>query len=478
MSGRKGPSISIDSDSALNDIEQAPQDTPGKIEIGPDGLPVSIIPPGDAESPTTVAEGTEHVEHFEEVEEEETTESQKVTIPTVGTFPMIMSLLNSLLGAGILSVPNSFTSEGIVPSLIILLLMWGLSYLATVMVITLKADTGATGLPDLALKILGKPGEIGLAIMSLLFLVAAQLSYLVLGGDMLTSWFALGGIDVTILWRRAIMMFVYGVCFPGALTVPRNNRFLSYFGTVTVVSILFFDISMVIKGVMKFTKDGPAPVIISRVDINMFSALSIYGLAFALPVVCLPPLALYNPDTKARSRVSLYAMILCLILVLIPGLFGYLQFGAETKPNIMQNYPDDDKLILVVRIAFFLVVSFAYPAVGQSTMVSWGNLVFKDGLVKQMPWKKRIVVLLLTNAIPLLVAMFLANAKPALSIGGAMGGCVADFVFPSLMWIFHYKEHKWYHPKKIPLWLFAIFGAVAAAISTYTAVVDAIKAFS
>ena len=462
----------------LNDIEDAPAPAPTpKVEIGPDGLPVSVIHPGDTETPE-LPEGTEHVEHFETLEEEDKEESTGVVVPTVGPFPMVMSLLNSLLGAGILSVPNSFTSEGIIPSLIILLLMWGLSYLATVMVIILKAETNATGLPDLALKILGKGGEIGLAVMSLLFLISAQLSYLVLGGDMLTSWFALGGIDVTILWRRAIMMLVYGLVFPVALTIPRNNRFLSYFGTVTVMSILFFDLSMVIKGSMKFAKEGPAEVIISRVDINMFSALSIYGLAFALPVVCLPPLSLYNPDTKARSKVSLWAMILCLILVIIPGLFGYLQFGDKTKPNIMQNYPDDDKLILVVRIAFFLVVSFAYPAVGQSTMVSWGNLVFKDGLVKQMVWKKRAVVLLLTNAIPLVVAMFLANAKPALSIGGAMGGCVADFVFPSLMWIFYYKETKWYHPKKLALWVFAAFGAVAAAISTYTAVVDAIKAFS
>ena len=414
---------------------------------------------------------------IEPVSEIEGSECQPGTGKAIGPIPAVMSLLNSLLGAGILSVPNSFTSEGIIPSLILMLLMWGLSFIAAILVIGLRDKTGATGLPDLALKILGKRGEFILAVLTIMFITAAQVSYLILGGDMLASWFTLGGVNVTSIGNRALMMFVYVLGLPVALTIPRDVRFLSYFGAVSVASIIFFDLSIFIKGCIQFADRGAAPVIVARVDINMFSALSIYALTFALPVVCLPCLALYRPETKARYKVSLWAMILCLVLVVWPGIFGYLQFGDDTKPNIMQNYSDGDKLMFVLRIAFFLVVSLAYPAICQTPMVCWGNLVFKDGLVKEMVWKKRVIVLILTHTIPLIVSMFLANVKPALSIGGALGGCIVDFIFPSVMWIFYNKELEWYHPKKILLWLFAAFGAIAAAISTYTAIVDAINTF-
>lgn len=412
-----------------------------------------------------------------ELETSEFSEVHPKPVRTVGLFPTVMGLLNSLLGAGILSVPNSFTSEGVIPSFILLLLMWGLSYIAGMIIISLRDKTDASGLPDLALKTLGKGGEIALAVLSLLFIAAAQVSYLILGGDMLASFFALGGVDTTSVGARALMMFVYALVFPIALTFPRDVRFLSYVGTVSVVCIILFDFAIMIKAFIQFGKTGPAEVIVARVDINMFSALSIYALTFALPVICLPALATYTTEIHARYRAALWAMILCLGLVVIPGIFGYLQFGANTKPNIMQNYSDGDGVMFVVRIAFFLIVSFAYPAISQAPMTSWGNLVFKDGVVKAMPWKKRAAVIAMTHALPLTIAMFLANVKPALSIGGALGGCIVDFVMPSLMWITYNKELVWYHPKKLLLWLFAAFGAVAAVIATYTAVVDAIKTF-
>ena len=85
---------------------------------------------------------------------------------------------------------------------------------------------------------------------------------------------------------------------------------------------------------------------------------------------------------------------------------------------------------------------------------------FQDGLVKEMVWKKMAVVLVDTHS------SSDANVEPALSIDWR---CFVDFVFPSVMWIFYNKELKWYH-KKILLWPFAAFAAIAAAISPYSSI--------
>lgn len=72
--------------------------------------------------------------------------------------------------------------------------------------------------------------------------------------------------------------------------------------------------------------------------------------------------------------------------------------------------------------------------------------------------------------------MFLPTSKPILSIGGALGGCVVDFIFPSVMFlVYHWKYYSKYSFKFIVLYLCPIFGAVTGIIATYQAVVDAIN---
>ena len=83
------------------------------------------------------------------------------------------------------------------------------------------------------------------------------------------------------------------------------------------------------------------------------------------------------------------------------------------------------------------------------------------------------------SLIPLIIAMLLPSAKPALSIGGALAGCLVDFAFPSLEYIVYFrKEYKWYNYRMILSGIFLVFGVVACVISTYQAISDAIVAFS
>lgn len=442
------------------------------VKIGKDGLPVDLVPEEEQEPPPPLEATTHHEE-----EEDHDASSAKPVLTRTRRFATIMNCLNSLLGAGILSVPNSFTNAGIIPSLVLLIGMALLSHLGTVMTVKLQAATQANGFPDLAQRLLGRPGSIGLSIMSLLFLITAQLGYLILGGDMIISWFALGGIQITDLWTRAAVIAVYAICFPIALTLPKKTTYLKYISTTTVGCILFFDVCLVVKGSMQFRTEGLAKdILLWKFDVSLFSSLSIYGLAFALPVVVLPVISTYNHDLHKRNIVSMAAITTCFILVLIPGIFGYLSFGQSTNSNILKNYKDNDILMVIVRGAFLLVVSFAYVAVGQSTLVAWSEIIFRDSRAKQLPICKRVVVILVSNLPQLLIAMFLANAKPALSIGGAMGGCMADFFFPAIMWIKN-SEYPIRHWQNILCIIFAIFGLVTTVIATYQAVVDAINSF-
>ena len=395
------------------------------------------------------------------------------------TWTMMMNLLNSLLGAGILSVPNSYSDTGYILTTILLIVIAALSYVATYMVIEIQKRTKGAGYGDLAFRTLGKWGLVTLDILSLLFLVSAQLAYLILGGDMILSWFQFGGIDLSGLWPRAIVILVYSLCIPIALTIPRNISFLRYFSTATVGFIGFYVVVLVYKGVEFIIKNGGKinqTCVTFHVDMTALNTISILALTFALPCVCLPSLNLYVKNDLKRNIVSLTTVAICAILVLLPSIFGYMEFGSSTDSNVLNSFPDDDILMVVTRGVFFFVVSFAFPMVGQSTLSSWSSMIFKVDAANNLTKWKRLVVLLLNAVIPLVIAMFLASAKPILSIGGALGGCGANFMFPALMYFLTSKE-KWYTWKNLLTLLFALFGFVAGVLSTYQAVMTAIDSF-
>lgn len=392
-------------------------------------------------------------------------------------FQTIMSCLNSLLGAGILSISNSFTHAGIVPSVIILIIVAILSHIATVLTIKLQYRLGSDGLDDLVLRACGKAGQMSVSILSMLFLISAMVAYLIILSGNVTSWLEAAGVKVTKRMWKAFVVLINSLAIPIPMTIPRSVTFIGKLSVLSTVFIAFFCIAMIAKAIHRIPHRTVKPEItIAKFDINIFSAISIYGLAFAFPIVILPLIKPYNPDLRKRGIVSLATIILCFIFVAVSGILGYLLFGNKSESIILDNFSSSDVLIILVRIGFYIVVSLSYPSVAQSVMSSWSQIIFKTVNQGDLPGKKRAIVLILTNIIPLLISMFLPNARPALSIGGALGGCLVDFFFPAFIWIKLSKQSIW-SLQNILCGLFALFGVVSAAISTYQAIVDAIKAF-
>lgn len=468
-----------------------------KVKVGKDGLPLNVIQESTdnveaPESPKKHSKRNESSDSIDssndqdlesnrhkDVSETNNEEENPPLIIRQKRFATIVNLLNSQLGAGILSVPSTFVNTGIVASIVLSLVTMGISYGCMILLLVLVNQTGKEGLPELTAQILKKPGSITLSVLNVVFLITALVAYLILGGDMITSWFELGGVGhlVESRMRHALMIFIYAILFPIMLTIPRNISFLKYFSMATVFCIIFFLIALAYKaGYYGHKYGGMEPTCkVWKLDFSIFSSLSIYGLSYAFPAVALPAIRLYNPNLRKRKIVTLWANVLCFVLVTVAGITGYLCFGASTDGNILKNFDSNDVLMIVCRCGFFVIVSCAYPMVSQSVMSMWGGLIFGNDNPPTLPAWKRAVVIVLNNIIPLVLAMFLPTAKPILSIGGALGGCIVDFIFPPLMYVvYHWNEEKKFGFKYIVLYLCIAFGAVTGAIATYQAVVDAI----
>lgn len=396
----------------------------------------------------------------------------------VGSFGTTMNLLNSLLGTGILAVPNSFSAVGMIPSLFILFFMATLGHIATVMVLKLRELSKVDGYDSLVLYYYKKWGSVVFSVLSVIFLTMGCISYIIVGGDMLVSWFAAAGINISAFGPRSLTILIYSLAVPILFSIPKRLKFLSYISTATIVILIIYIIVVLYK-LSQFLIETRAinpSMCLARIDVSVFSAISVYSLAFSLPAVAISIFNDFDEDMSKRKACSAWASYICLFIMIIPSIGAYFIFGNMADGNVLNSFPDNDIAMIIVRIGFFIIVSFSYPIIQVPITGSWSQAIFKENNASDLVGWRRALILLISNIIPLIVGMFLPKVKPAIAIGGAFGGCIVDFAFPGLLWI-KATTHSIWKWDNILCIILVVFGIIVAILSTYYSILDAIDAF-
>ncbi|KAH0795421.1 Transmembrane amino acid transporter protein [Histomonas meleagridis] len=396
--------------------------------------------------------------------------------PQVSFFSTVMNLLNSLVGSEILSISSTMNYCGLVTSVALMTLAAFLSYMATIMIVRLQFRTHSESMNDMARKLLGKWGSLGLTILTLLFTYSCCVAYLIIGGDNIKSWLSLLHHEEWMMGsKRYLTMFIYSLVLPVALTIPRKLGFLSIFSTFSIFCLFVYAIVMIWKCSASLASNGiNVTTKTATINLSFFNALAIYALMFALPAIVLPIIKNADPRIRSRYRIIGTAFMSCYLFVLIPGVLGYLNFGSSVNEIILNNFSNRDVIIQVIRVAFFVVVTASFPVIALTISADLSALIFNVFNPAELPWKKRAIVLLVTNIPPVVIAMACPSIAPVLSIGGALGGCMTSFFFPPLLWIKN-SSHGFKYYKNILCLCLSVFGVVSAAIATYQAVVDVVK---
>jgi len=395
----------------------------------------------------------------------------------VGFWGLVVTVVNILVGAGILGVPSTFHTTGIISSIIVMIIIVVINHCAGIITLTLQDATQSDGMDETAGRTIGPKGRVALSIMILIFNTSSLLAYLIIGTDFILSWCSAAGYPLTGRWPRAGVVFCYALIIPIALAIPRSLKGLSYVSGFACCCMITYLIVMAVElGLYEHeSKLAPNPKIITM-NLQVFASLAVYSLAFAIPVCICPVMRDSNPEVKFRNRAVATALAIALTIAVTPSICAYLIFGPDCKGNIIDSFPDGDRIIVALRIAFFILISFSYPAVHPAVSCSWSSLIFGVNQAIDLVGWRRAAVLAISNAIPLVVAMFLPDVKPALEIGGSIGGCLGNFAMPGIMWIV-VSEDKWYTCKNLLVIAMIVFGVVSAGISGWYAVNDAIEAF-
>lgn len=391
-------------------------------------------------------------------------------------FPTFMNILSTLTGAEVLSVSNSMTLIGFIPSIVMMVCTTILSYIGTIIVLKLREKVSAESINDLATKIVAPWAGTAYSILTLCFTYSCQVAYLIVGADSVTQWVGMAGWpQFSKGWKRSVLVLIYSLVLPVMLSIPREMKILGVISSCAILCQVLYVGGMIYEGIRYLPKQGIDPTVESYREGSMlfFNAFAIYSQLYAFPSVVLPLVRYYNKDMQKRARLIGASFVGCFSITIIPGVIGYLIFGVKTDQISISSFPSNDIMIQIIRVGFFLVVNASFAVVSITVMQDISSLFYKIHDPADLPFLKRVLALLLSNALPVVIAMVLPNVRPAFEIGGAFGGCLSNFFVPPLLWVVK-SEKKWYTPLNLFMLAFSLFGLVSAVIATYQAVEDAI----
>jgi len=281
----------------------------------------------------------------------------------------IKNLVNSIVGAGIVGLPYVFAAAGFVTGLILTAMAWFLVEYSLRLLVRTGMRYGARNYEDLMGLAFGPVGVTLVSLALFVFEFGAMCTYFIILGDssemVAVSLFKLDPESplVTSWTLRRLCIIGFGCCFSLPLCCFRDISSLERSSGLSVGAVIVIALLVVGKFVQlaveptfeiqpRLTVVGPAP----------FKSFSIICFAFVChDTAYLIFNTLREPTCEAwdaTARVGLMAAVSICLLLSVPG---YLTFGADTKSNILTNYPVDDPLVIACRCIYIVVMTLVYP---------------------------------------------------------------------------------------------------------------------
>ena len=338
----------------------------------------------------------------------------------------VFVLSASTLGAGILALPHAMSLLGwLFGSLLLLAVGLTSSYAIRLLLETAKA-VGAVSYEELGHAIFPRFGRRLVVSCTLILIFGSLTAFFVIIADTVTPALqSITGAPHSVWTRREVLLSLVAIVVVFPLCLLRSIHALERWSYLAVGIIFAFSMLVIAESV-RALKDGSAgpdsndqnPDVASNVrlvdaQVQMFEALPIICLAFTCQTMIFPLWkslttaknttkkavssgagagahglshehqalrehehqhqheheedSVANVDTGLAPTDRMWSvvnrsMVLCSLLYLPVGVFGFFAFGQNTKGDILTNYPSSN-FFDAVRLAFALAICIHYPVI-------------------------------------------------------------------------------------------------------------------
>lgn len=391
---------------------------------------------------------------------------------TASTTSLIISLVKSIVGAGVLALPASIAGMGrdiaspglLLPAALVLVAIGGINAYFFRLVGRVCRITGATSYQDAWDKTVGGGGggvadvdganaeeskSSIVAVVVTLKTVLSCLAFSIILADSFQSIAVASGLQDATRGQALVAvttLLLLPLCtLVKDLTTLAPFSFLGLLGvgtTITSMLYRFFDGSYRDGGAFVVPKESDSiPAMMSGSDLLALDNVNAFGGLVLACTLATAFVAHYNAprfynelenNTEARyEKVVNWSYLVSGVVFLLVAATGFLTFGMSSSGFILNSYSSFDPLITISRVALAFSIALTYP------LPFFG---LRDGVldVLQVPQEQRTNKFNAILSVGLLLAVtiaayFVKDVALVLSVGGGTFSTAISSVIPTLM---------------------------------------------
>eukprot|EP01083_Nonionella_stella_P280522 954312_1 len=360
---------------------------------------------------------------------------------------VLYNMLNALIGGGIVGIAYIYKASGLIGGCLLMLLFAILCTYTLSLMVKCAQISNVHDYEKLCQHCFGIHGYIIVCVSLLLVDYGVMLTYLIILGDATFLIANIWGFD-TMYDRNCILIAIAILAiFPTCLY--RDISALEKLSAIKLGTVIFVVLVVIFQWFALPTTAVDTHDISYFIDWHgMPYSLGIIGYAF----VCHDSAFLYyntliKPTMLRWTQLSFSAVFAAMTLSGICGIFAYLTFGNHIASNMLNNYPIESNLVVLIRIIYIVIMAWSYPTsffMLRHIMLSFIQKIWKQNSVNtytvhSSPWLLHVGLtsfLFFTN---LALALFVRNLGSVMSIVGNLPSMNIAFVMPCLCYL---KLHK------------------------------------
>ncbi|EPY24446.1 amino acid transporter [Angomonas deanei] len=348
----------------------------------------------------------------------------------------MFNLASVTLGAGIMSIPSSFNTSGMIMAIIYLVVVTILTVYSITLLVTASEKSGLRSFESLARGLFGRGGDFFVAFLMWLLCFGGAIGYVVGIGDVFTAFFQHESAPKFLRegdGGRRVFTSVVWILFMLPLVLPKHVNSLRYVSAIGVCFIIFFVICVIIHSGQFIAKNGfPQDLVMFRSGNQAISGLSLFMFAYLCQVNCFKIFyEMKKPSVKKMTIEAGLSCGICCLMYFLTGFFGYANFGANLTGNALKYYnPYSSPMFFVCFIGFIVKLCAAFSL----NMLACRTAIFQvlHWDVETMPYWKHTLISVPFAVAALILGLFLPDISVVFGLVGAFCGGFIGFLFPAL----------------------------------------------
>uniref|UniRef100_A0A2M4BE96 Putative amino acid transporter n=1 Tax=Anopheles marajoara TaxID=58244 RepID=A0A2M4BE96_9DIPT len=378
-----------------------------------------------------------------------------------------VTLTNSIIGVGILSMPFCFQKCGIVLSIVLLLLSSYVTRLVCSYMVKSAIISRRKNFEQIAFYAFGSGGKLLVELCVVGYLLGTCIAYFVVVGDLGPQITAkILSLDESNTLRSWVMIVVTIVCII-PLGMLRNVDSLA---SVCSASLGFY-LCLVLKVMSEASNQFQQSGWFDRLDLWKWSGILQCMPIFTMALSCQMQIfevyaTMPTSSLDKMSRVIRQSTNICTLIYVAIGFFGYVAFnGHRFSGNILVDF-SPSFVSDVIKIGFVLSVAFSFPLAIFPCRVSLYSLLYKRSSDAHLyiPESKFRPLTVAIVVVSLIVGLLIPSIEVVIGLVGSTIGVAICLIIPAACYMTICKTNI--SEKKVAQVMIA-FGFLTMVLGTY-----------